>query len=331
MLLPEWELGGNSRPLRRYVWVNASRCAKRTPLNKVPIADSRNLRSCVQHDAAMLTVDLHNASVLMLGDSTSAQLLMHTCEAFTAPTKSFVPVNLSRSDRHVYSHRLRSLDNHLCELRAGSGTSGRVVLGSFSHFGVTGPPYWAYAYPMPPWLSNTSLGLVRNDIPRFKQHVPNGGDPTVVIANSGFWDISSWWYNLGNASKTWSLQDTPTANYTAEYLHGVHRFVQEVRRTFPRSLVVWRLMHFGKKHSITPAVVRHLNFAVRAAASSWRLPLLDVEPMIASLSKKANPGLGYGLVYGTLDGRHLHPWLNVALLNVILNLARVAHEAAGDN
>ena len=82
-------------------------------------------------------------------------------------------------------------------------------------------------------------------------------------------------------------------------------------------------MHPGAKHSITPAVVKRFNSAVRAAAPAWRLPLLDVEQMMISLSKSASPGLGKGIVYGTTDGRHLHPWLNIELLNVILNIAHV--------
>ena len=80
-------------------------------------------------------------------------------------------------------------------------------------------------------------------------------------------------------------------------------------------------MHPGLKHSITPQIVARFNKAVRAAAPGWRLPLLDAEAMLKSLSKTANAGLGKGPVYGTLDGRHLHPWLNMALLNLMLNLA----------
>ena len=80
-------------------------------------------------------------------------------------------------------------------------------------------------------------------------------------------------------------------------------------------------MHPGFKHSITPQVVARFNKAVRAVAPGWRLPLLDVEAMVTSLSKSKQPGLGKGPIYGTMDGRHLHAWLNIALLNVILNLA----------
>ena len=43
--------------------------------------------------------------------------------------------------------------------------------------------------------------------------------------------------------------------------------------------------------------------------------------MMRRLPGLSRPGFG-GPVYGTQDGRHLHPWLNIALLNVILNIVR---------
>ena len=66
----------------------------------------------------------------------------------------------------------------------------------------------------------------------------------------------------------------------------------------------------------------HLNAAIRKAAPGWRLPLVDVETMVARLSKSEQPNLGRGPPYGTADGRHLHPFINMALLNLLLNLAR---------
>ena len=38
-----------------------------------------------------------------------------------------------------------------------------MALGNFSHYGATGPPYWAYAYPLAPWLRQTTLEHVRGD------------------------------------------------------------------------------------------------------------------------------------------------------------------------
>ena len=336
---PEWVIASpECPPLKRYVWVDPTQCAKRQP-STVPNAGPSNLPSCVQRNDSLLANGLANTSVLMVGDSTSAQLLWHACEAFRARPQTLVVIDPSHGPLKKYTHRLRSLDNHVCDLPADAGTERReqLVLGSFSHYGVTGPPYWAFAYPLPPWLSNTTFGMVREDMPRFRLHtVPRESDPTVVIASSGFWDIVAWWMHEGNFSKRWSLpvdEEAPVAraggaggavgvqSHTARYVIGVHRIVRELRHTFPHSTVVWRMMHPGLKHSITPRIVARLNAAVRAAAPSWRLPLLDVEPMIVSLSKSEQPGFG-GPVYGTQDGRHLHPWLNIALLNVILNVVR---------
>jgi hypothetical protein len=56
----------------------------------------------------------------------------------------------------------------------------------------------------------------------------------------------------------------------------VRRLVLGLRRSFPSSTLVWRLMHPGSKHSISPAVVRVFNDAVRGLAEEMQLPLLDV-------------------------------------------------------
>lgn len=279
----------------------------------VPGAPPTNLPSCSAHDDAQISAELANTSVLMVGDSTSAQLLMHACEAFGVRPKSFVPVDAHALNISLrkYTHRLRSLDNHACRL------PGKFVLGSFSHYGATGPPYWVFAYPLAPWLSNTSLGMVRHDMPRFRSVTPGRADPTLIVASSGFWDIASWWAHEGNFSKRWHV----TPRHEQDYVAGVRRLVRELRRSFPRSVVVWRLMHPGQKHSITPRVVNALNGAVRAQAASWRLPLVDAEAVVASLSKSAQPSLGHGPPYGTNDGRHLHGFINLALLNVLLNVA----------
>ena len=165
----------------------------------------------------------------------------------------------------------------------------------------------------------TVQSTARHDMPRFRQTTsPRGSDPTLVVVSSGFWDIASWWAHQGGFAKRFSTNST----HTAQYLVGVRRLVREVRRAFPRSAVVWRLMHPGMKHSITPAIVARLNAAIRAAAPAWRLPLIDAEKMVSSLSRSAQPNLGKGPPYGTNDGRHLHPWINLALLNLIFNIAR---------
>lgn len=263
-------------------------------------------------------------SLLMLGDSTSAQVLWHACEAFNVKPRSFVPVDAKALNISLkrYSHRLRSLDNHACRLPA------NFTLGSFSHYGATGPPYWVFAYPLAPWLAPDSLGMVQRDVPRFRALThPRGADPTVIVASSLFWDVASWWAHEANFSKSW--HGGASAAHVAAYVTGVRRLVREVRRQFPRSLVVWRLMHPGQKHSITPKIVKELNGAVRALAPSWRLPLLDTEAMVESLSKSAQPLFGArGPPYGTSDGRHLHPFVNLAILNVLFNMVLRVSEGA---
>ena len=299
-------------PLQRFIRVDPKACGHKVP-STVPNAGHTNLPSCCAANETLLTSELANASVLLIGDSTSAQLLWHGCEAFRSRPRSFVPINnVPSASLRPYTHRLRSLDNHACKL------PGNITFGSFSHYGATGPPYWVFAYPLAPWLANTTVGMVRKDMPRFRTlTTPVGSDPTLIVASSGFWDIAAWWAYEGNFSKRWSLN----SNHTARYVTGVRRLVRDVRRAFPRSAVIWRLMHPGLKHSITPRVVSQLNAAIRMAAPSWRLPLIDTEAMIASLSKARSPNMPKGPPYGTQDGRHLHPWLNIALLNLVLNVA----------
>ena len=162
----DWTIHGSDRcpvPLHSYVRIDRSACsAKVTGKSGLPTS----LPSCVVQDRPRLDA-LRNGSILMLGDSTSAQLLMHACDAFSSKATSFIAnatyfANLP--DRSKYQHRLRSMDNHACRLlskRSGSDSGKRgglgLPFGSFSHYGATGPPYWAFAYPLAPWLARTSV------------------------------------------------------------------------------------------------------------------------------------------------------------------------------
>lgn len=321
----DWVLRNSScRPLRRFVFANASRCEAPVPA-VVPRGSPTQLPSCGVRDEALFR-SLGNTSVLLVGDSTSAQLLWHACETHRQPPQPFVPVHgpeheaLNKSMLRWYHHRLRSLDNHYCRLRAGrAGRSGReasVLLGSFSHYGILDPPYWRHAYPFAPWLANNSYAMVREDMTKFA--ALNGGDPALIVASSGFWDIAALWATEGAASPTWHA----TAAHAAVYAARVRRFVGVLARTFPRSTVVWRLMHAGQKHSVTPAVVTLFNDAVRAEVAALGVPLVNAEAMMAAVSAKTHPDMPFkGYPYGTADGMHLHGWLNLALLNVILNAA----------
>ena len=172
----QWQLHPTPRcpePLRRFVSVRA-KCLER---------HRGSLIDCIRlHDGL---ASMANESVLMVGDSTSAQLADHSCQAFGAPTRSFVAVPSRLPNRSIYSHRLRSLDNHYCRLLRGSswarggdreqanstGNTQReantaelgLPLGTFSHYGVDGPPYWSYAYPLAPWLGKTSVAQAREN------------------------------------------------------------------------------------------------------------------------------------------------------------------------
>ncbi|KAL1495570.1 hypothetical protein AB1Y20_016931 [Prymnesium parvum] len=303
--------------LHAFVRVEPSACgAKATGKSGLPT----NLPTCVVQDRAQLEA-LRNGSILMLGDSTSAQLLMHACDAFASKALSFV-ANASYFETlpnaTKYRHRLRSMDNHACRLLGRRNGLG-LPIGSFSHYGATGPPYWAYAYPLAPWLGSTSVEQVERDAPSFSQRFVEGAPPDVVVVGSGFWDIAAWWLHEGNTSRSWEAGPS----YIPRYVRGVDGLLTATRRTFPHSKIVWRTMHPGFKHSITPSVVAMLNEAVRAKSKDWQVPLFDVARMVDQLPKSTHPvplPKERGSPYGTVDGRHLHEWLNIGLLNVLLNL-----------
>lgn len=109
---------------------------------------------------------------------------------------------------------------------------------------------------------------------------------------------------------------------------GARRLVEALRLEFPRSSVVWRTMHPGMKHSITPRVVADFNRNFRAVASQLSPPLalLEGEAMLQQLTPREYLPRSKTPVYGTSDGRHLWPFLNVALLNQVLNLLQQAVE-----
>ena len=116
------------------------------------------------------------------------------------------------------------------------------------------------------------------------------------------------------------------ASYLPRYVAGAEQLLRATRRTFPQSKIVWRLMHPGYKHSITPPIVSMFNAAVRAKAADWGVGVLDVAAMMEQLPRGSTKPVPSPrertMPYGTLDGRHLHEWLNIALLNLLLNALR---------
>jgi hypothetical protein len=309
----EWTLQNTSRfplPLHRFVSI-APNC----------LASSKGGASpgCVQcHAAALARLGGSNASVLLLGDSTASYLHTHSCGAFGARPVPFIATgNLTAHQRYAYTHRLRSHDQHVCRLPIGHGDG--VMLGIFAHYGVTGPPYWAYAYPLAPWLGSTTREMLATDTVCFSATALRGRDPTLIVLGSGFWDIAAWWANgIGHAGGNFSRTFEVGPTHVEAYVSGVWQAVHTVRSVYPTSRLLWRTLHPGAKHKITPANCRMLNDAVRARAAEWRLELWEVGRMMEALPRLAFLS-AKSPAYGTSDGRHLHEWLNIELLNLLLN------------
>ena len=134
----------------------------------------RTLSQCLVANATLIE-QLRDASVLMLGDSTSAKLLTDACSAFKQPLRTWIHPPKTLKNLSKYRHRLSSADQTMCTLlgrpRASDGAAAgaplqkrslNLPLGSFSHYGVGDDPrrFWAYAYPLPPWLGATSFEQV---------------------------------------------------------------------------------------------------------------------------------------------------------------------------
>ena len=153
----------------------------------------------------------------------------------------------------------------------------------------------------------------------------------MIVANSGLWDLEGFWYHDANRAEHFQVR----AEHVHRYLDGVRRFVATLRATFPRSRIVWRTAHpagpqrhgaLGFSHVVQQQAMHALNEGVRAFAPAWGLELLDTARMLQGLvptgilSKQSTIG-GVGL----WDGLHLHQWVHIPLVNMMLNLLSETH------
>ena len=127
-----------------------------------------------------------------------------------------------------------------------------------------------------------------------------------------------------------------SADHVDIYVPAVEKLVAALRATFPSSTVIWRMMHPAMKHSITPNIVRIFNNGVRSLAKRIKMPILDTEQMMRKLGRRLTPFWNDQLgeikdAYGTHDGRHLHAFLDLAVFNVLLNMARKIKISQGED
>jgi len=127
-----------------------------------------------------------------------------------------------------------------------------------------------------------------------------------------------------------------------QYVGAVAEMVRLIRVEFPTSRVVWRTLHPGFKHSITGGVTHMLNSAIKANAHLMGpLEILDAGEMTESLAMSTSiPAARIEkqvlatfsiptAAYGTYDGRHLFPQIDLEIFNLILGLLWEAAGAAG--
>ena len=292
-------------------------------------------RRCLVANATLLH-RLRASSLLMVGDSTAASMFVTACNGLRSSHHLFVP-NSSieksglRADnttaRAAYYHHSRKGTMHWCILQSTRDCSG-PVLGSFSHYGVVGPRWWSSAYPLAPFLANNTLEQVRQQLPKFCEGDRGSGGapcnhPSLVVANSGLWDLEAFWlYGTNRTTKDFTLEP----KHIQRYVQGVHSLLFELRRTFPRSKIMWRTAHpalpIGYGSAGThPLAIHALNEAVRAHAPEWDVDIIETAMMLQQLQPRGLLSLGAAhYVVGTWDGRHLVPFVHVPLVNLLLNV-----------
>ena len=322
------------RPITQYLRISTECASNPSLLHRW----GPNRTRCVEVNAELLAT-LDGATMLMLGDSTSASTYLAGCQVtsnqefqfIATPPPASMDSTLTQSD---YYHLQRGGSMHHChfsklvapstqktktrvereEMRAVGGPS----LGSFIHYGVIGPPYWAAAYPLAPFLAGTTLEQVAHDLPSFCKHAAarcQRGSPDVIVLSSGLWDLESLWLHEGNKSKSFQL----SPEHIHLYVRRVRRLVAETHRIFPHSKLVWRTLHpVGAAKwgggNVHPASAAALNEAVRAHAPSWSdvigddegLEIFDAAALLQQLMPTGllqHARLGPAGPVGTMDGR----------------------------
>ena len=110
-----------------------------------PVDQSSNFTNVTQSALPRL----RGASVLMVGDSTATRLLRSICTGLGLELRPWLTPPPTRSMYESFSGRAQNPSEHMC------GTPGSLAtqepslrIAAWSHFGVTGPPYWPFAYPV---------------------------------------------------------------------------------------------------------------------------------------------------------------------------------------
>lgn len=315
----------------------------------------RNLKECVTIDHAALAA-LQNASLLFFGDSTAYRLAENICSLFHTKLRSTISVpTINRSSPYfsrAYKEVTHQHDHHFCRLLSGGEPTAvqslGLPIGAHTHYGVAGEPFWAHAYPRPPWLGRTTAAMARDDLPAFCR-TTHGCEPTLVVLNSAFWDISAWWLHpdnernvavARNSSRLSTCHGVPKRDGVEVgpqrirlYIDGLRHVLTALRHAFPSAAFAWRTAHVGLGHGITRTATQALNRAVIANAPTLGLRVIDVGAMIEQLSPRnyllgppldRNGNMRKGskapgqFVGGTIDGRHLHPYLDSEVFNLML-------------
>ena len=306
---------------------------------------------CVDMDTSALR-RLRNASVLMIGDSVTAGLYRSACLAMgraktgnrmlSAPTfskqiKDWIGHNMTagRLAAKPYYHLSHGDGtHHWCA--AGYKATRRFpydgpALGSFVHYGVVGPPWYSSAYPLAPFIRNTTFEQVVFDLPKFCRDKKRGvgcTEPDLVIAHSALWDLAAFAeidfldrdqldsLHTGLYADLSRLKKSTRANlsrpfqiggtHISRYVRGVERLVRTLQATFPSSRILWRTMHPSDSWKQQWVRAAHRPLSVLS-------PTLKPNDRIASPQRGSNPVAIHAL--NVAIKAHAKEW-NIEILDV---------------
>lgn len=316
-----------SKPLPRFLHLNES-CLQGNGKQPVHRCTSVNVTALRR---------LSNASLLFFGDSTAYRMLENVCKSIPKQSpQTFVHYPMFNRSSPYFVRAFRDVhhqhDHHFCRLLeqgrgGGDGNSLGMPVASLHHYGViSGEPLWYHAYPRPPWLGRFTTDMARGDAPAFCA-ATTGCEPTMVVINSAFWDLSAWWMRHNSTTK-WR----PGPPEVADYIDGVRGVVAAMRHAFPTAVIAWRTAHGGMGHGISAGATHTLNQAIIAYAPALGLQVIDIGGMIDALAPrsyllgapidktgKMKKGTTLpGVFNPTFDGRHLNPYLDMEAFNLIL-------------
>ena len=236
----------------------------------------------------------HSKSVLLIGDSTDRNKMNALCTFLNKKPVSYI--------RHLHLENRHGNSGY-----ASCSLNNKITVGQFMHYGVMDPPYFHYAYPIPPQLQNESYSHLVHDATKFRT-VNNGKDPTLIILQSYAWDIAT------ECEKKNREKSNLLLGKVDDWFTRNLRFIKHVNATFPSSRIMWRTSHPYTAYCATPSLLHKMNNIMRTLLPKYGIDIVEWNLLVTSTSTPME-------CKGQL---HVSDTCNLPYMNVVLNvLSRV--------